>query len=137
MIKELDVNSTAGPVALMDASTRAVGISSNLSFLMLSLKFFAGYEQPASWTSTQIVHISKVDPPISFQQLRPISLCNVSSKNLSKLLSNRLGTILAKVISPEQSGFIRGRMIQDNILLAQELRHIMGKRIEVPIWQLS
>src|SRR3954468_22274286 len=90
-------------------------------FFNVVLEFFAGFEQPKAWTSTLIVPVPKVDNPATFKQLRPISLCNVSSKILSKLLHNRLASVLPKVISSEQSGFIKGRLIQDNILLAQEL----------------
>lgn len=60
--------------------------------------------------------------------MRPISLCNVSNKILSKTLCNRLSRILSKVISPEQSSFIKGRMIQDNLLLALELCHHLNKK---------
>ncbi|EOY06956.1 Uncharacterized protein TCM_021518 [Theobroma cacao] len=40
---------------------------------------------------------------------------------VTKLLANRLSKILPSIISENQSGFINGRLISDNILLAQEL----------------
>lgn len=84
---------------------------------------------PRSWTSTLIATIPKVDSPATLKDLRPISLCNFCNKVLSKLLSMRLGKVLPHVISPTQSGFIKGRLIQDNILLAQELMSYLGKRV--------
>lgn len=45
------------------------------------------------------------------------------NKLFSKLLVNKLSQILPKIISPFQSGFVKGRLMSDNILGAQELIH--------------
>ncbi|PKA58718.1 hypothetical protein AXF42_Ash000811 [Apostasia shenzhenica] len=44
-------------------------------------------------------------------------------KILTKLLTQRLGSILPSIISPNQSGFVPNRIISNNILLAQEIFH--------------
>ena len=48
---------------------------------------------------------------------RPITLLNWCYKIAAKVLSNRLKINLKDLISPDQSGFIKGRYISDNILL--------------------
>ncbi|XP_060178227.1 uncharacterized protein LOC132608170 [Lycium barbarum] len=53
----------------------------------------------------------------------PISLSNVTQKIISKVLSDRLANVLPKIISANQSGFIKGRTIEENALLAQEIIH--------------
>ncbi|CAM8926233.1 unnamed protein product [Rhodiola kirilowii] len=73
--------------------------------------------------STNIVLIPKVKDALSLEQFRPISLCNVIMKIISKSLVNRLQRCLDKVISSNQSAFVQGRIITDNILLAQEINH--------------
>lgn len=85
------------------------------------LSVFSGATLPKYFTHTCIVMIPKVQHPQKFSDLRPISLCNVSSKVISKVINNRLATILLRIISKNQSGFVKGRAITENILLAQEI----------------
>jgi len=59
----------------------------------------------------------------SFSRFRPISLCNVSYKIISKFNSNRIKPLLPKLISPNQGGFVEKRKIIDNIILVQEAIH--------------
>ena len=67
-----------------------------------------------------------------WQEFRPINLCNLSSKIISKVLMNRLNRLLPKLVSPWHSGFVPGRSIADNILLAQELVLDLDRRVKCP-----
>ncbi|MCH79574.1 putative ribonuclease H protein [Trifolium medium] len=69
--------------------------------------------------------IPKVEHPKYIQQFRPISLCNTLYKIVSKVLTNRIKNTITKVVSPHQTGFIPGRSIHENIVVAQEMAHTM------------
>lgn len=52
-----------------------------------------------------------------------ISLSNFSVKTISKVLARRLNPMLPKLISENQKGFVKGRLITDNMFLAQKIIH--------------
>ncbi|GJY42406.1 hypothetical protein Tco_0429676 [Tanacetum coccineum] len=64
-----------------------------------------------------------VTNPMKINDYRPISCCNVLFKCITKIISNRMKDCLTGLVSLNQSAFIPGRRISDNILLTQELMH--------------
>ena len=69
--------------------------------------------------------IPKFQGAAEVQHFRPLSLCNVSYKIITKILANRLAPLLGKMVSPLQGTFIPGRWIVENIILAKEVVHYM------------
>jgi hypothetical protein len=64
-----------------------------------------------------------VDDPQSFDDFRPISLCNCIYKIIAKIIARRLKPLLSEAISKEQFGFLEGRQIHEAIGVAQEGLH--------------
>jgi hypothetical protein len=64
----------------------------------------------------------------SVHHFRPISLCNIVYKIISKILATRFKSLLHRFISPNQSAFVPSRTIQDNIVMAHELLHTVNSK---------
>eukprot|EP00253_Pinus_taeda_P025512 PITA_25512 len=75
------------------------------------------------FNSTFIALIPKKDDLESFEDFRPISLCNCIYKIISKVIALRIGPILSRNISMEQFGFLNGRQIHEAIGVTQEVTH--------------
>ncbi|GAU36575.1 hypothetical protein TSUD_362450 [Trifolium subterraneum] len=85
---------------------------------------------PTSLNETNICLIPKCDNPTLMKDLRPISLCNVLYKMISKVLANRLKCCLDKCVSQEQSAFVEGRSILDNVIIATEVIHALKRKTQ-------
>lgn len=92
------------------------------------LDFFNGVEFPIAYIAYNIVMIPETPHLRKFSEFRPISLCNLSCKIIPKILTNRLDTLLPKLIY-NQNGFVEGRLISDSILLVQELPRHLGDSV--------
>ena len=78
---------------------------------------------PNSLNNTFLTLIPKVDRPSSFGDYRPIALCNLFYKMISKIIAERLKPYLGLHISPEQFGFLHDRHILDVVGIVQEVTH--------------
>jgi hypothetical protein len=78
--------------------------------------------------ATFLVLIPKSSNSLSFNDFRPISLCNLIYKLISKVISNRIKPFLGRSLSAEQLGFLKGRRIQEAIGAAHECIHSIKQK---------
>jgi len=96
------------------------------NFKLVSSAFRTGFFVP-NISDTLIALIPKIDPPQTYKDFRPISLCNITYKIITKVLVDRLRPILDNIIGPYQNSFLQGRGTSDNSIVLQEIVHFMQR----------
>ncbi|GJW04780.1 RNA-directed DNA polymerase, eukaryota, reverse transcriptase zinc-binding domain protein [Tanacetum coccineum] len=89
-------------------------------------EFFYSSKLLGEFNANLISLIPKLQTPLKITNYRPIACCNVVYKCISKVITNRLKEGLGSIVDSNQSAFIPGRQISDNIFLAQEFMHGYG-----------
>ncbi|XP_060216354.1 uncharacterized protein LOC132643852 [Lycium barbarum] len=126
----LNVNSAGGPDGYTGKFFQATWEIIAKDIITMVHSFFCGHELPRYITCTNLVLLPKNKDVVTCSDLRPISLSNFISKVFSRIINERLVKLLPLIISPQQTGFVKGRSIVKNILLVQEIVHeirIRGK----------
>jgi len=93
--------------------------------------FFATSNMRSDINHTTICMIPKINNPLTLSGYRLIALCNVLYKIISKCLVNRLKVHLNSIVSDSQAAFIPGRIINDNVMIADEVMHSLKVRKRV------
>lgn len=103
------------------------------SLFIFIQQFFSTTCMHTAWGKTFVSLIPKTVHPKKVLDFCPISLCNVSYKVVTKILANLLKPILDGLIGREQSGFIVGRTLLDDIIDVQEMVHYINQNQKTPI----
>ncbi|GKE10802.1 putative RNA-directed DNA polymerase, eukaryota, reverse transcriptase zinc-binding domain protein, partial [Tanacetum coccineum] len=90
--------------------------------------FLNSKKMPSGANSSFIALIPKITNPIHIKDYWPISLIGIHYKIIAKILANRLSVVIDKLISQEQTTFIKGRQILDGPLILSELIEWYKKR---------
>jgi hypothetical protein len=80
-------------------------------FYSLCASFSSRLDNLECINKSYITLVSKKDSPETVNDFRPISLLNISLKVITKILANKLHTVILRVVHPNQYGFIRTRTI--------------------------
>ncbi|CAA7050644.1 unnamed protein product [Microthlaspi erraticum] len=83
-------------------------------------EFFTSRTLPLHINATHVRLIPKITSPKRVADYRPIALCNVYFKIISKILTLRLQPVLNEIVTENQSAFVPQRAISDNVLITHE-----------------
>lgn len=90
--------------------------------------FFIYGHLPTIVNEMNVALVPKISLPENIHHLRPISCCNFLPKIISKILVLRMKSMMNHIITQNQSAFIGGRLIEDNLLVAHEVFHALKKK---------
>jgi len=80
-----------------------------------------------AFNASFIALIPKQEKSNTVDGFRPIALCNVVYKIISKVITNRLKPLLLALISEEKMGYVEGRQILNNIIQSHEVVHSLKR----------
>jgi hypothetical protein len=92
-------------------------------FYKLCQAFFDGIIDLEAIKTSFITLVPKVNNPETINDFRPIALLNCSVKILTKILAERLQTVILNLLHVNQYGFLRSRSIQDCLAWCFEYIH--------------
>ena len=98
------------------------------SISQLIKDFFSRKQFPKEFNQTLLVLIPKTNNSDSLKLFRPTSLCTMVYKTITKLVANRLKTILLQLIGPAQTSFVPRRHIIENVIVAEEIIHSINNK---------
>ncbi|XP_074336371.1 uncharacterized protein LOC141673521 [Apium graveolens] len=121
LVKRMKRNKAPGPDGVNVEFFLATWHITGTSFCNAVKFFFESGAMHSGINSTFISLIPKTVAPTRMNDFRPISLCSVLYKCISKIIAMHLKSIMHYIVDIAQSAFIPGHSISDNVLLAQEL----------------
>jgi hypothetical protein len=92
--------------------------------------FDRGEVNMARLNFARIILIPKEEGANTLKKFRPISLINCSFKIFSKALNNMLEKVCDRLLSTNQTAFVRGRYILESVVSAHEILHDAKKNKE-------
>lgn len=125
----IPIDSSPGPDGFGSGFYRSCWNIVEMDVVEVDREFLQGFPLPRFYPASAIVLIPKVSNPSGFDNFRPISLYSIIYKVCFKLLVKRLSPILCRLVSPSQAAFLPRKSIFENISLAQEMIHLINKRV--------
>lgn len=121
ILKKLNPSKAPGPDGYSPGFFKAAWPIVGDEVLLSISNFFVTAFMPRSTNATLLTLVPKKPGATGITDYRPISCCNTTYKTISRLLVKRLKPILPRVILPNQTAFVQGRLLIENTLLASEI----------------
>lgn len=123
IIRKMPVDKAPGPDGFNGKFMKSCWQVIKYDFYALCEEFYSGMINLECINSSFITLVPKVSNPETMSDFRPISLLNVSLKLLTKILADRLQSVIIKLVHKNQYGFIKSRTIQDCLAWCFEYIH--------------
>ncbi|CAA7040466.1 unnamed protein product [Microthlaspi erraticum] len=118
---KLKPNKSSGPDGLTSGFYKAAWDFLGEEVTTSISRFFSSSFMPTSTNSTILTLVPKFPGASKISDFKPISCLNTLYKVVSKLLVSRLKPLLPSLILPNQTAFIKDRLLVENTVLAGEI----------------
>lgn len=88
------------------------------SMCSLAKEVFRNLSQVRGVFETLLVHMPKVESPMLLKKFRPISLCNVVCKIVTKIVATQMRQLMSFLVSSNQCSFVPRRHSSNNVIAA-------------------
>lgn len=122
VLLRLNPNKAPGPDGLTSGFYKAAWDIVGSEVVASIIQFFTSSYLPTAANATILTLVPKRPGASLITEFRPISCLNTVYKTISRLLVKRLKPILSSLIVPNQTAFVKGRLLVENTVLASELR---------------
>jgi hypothetical protein len=123
VVKHMPNDKAPGPNGFNDLFLKKCWQFIRGDFYSLCSDFYSGMVNLESINTSFITLVPKKNNPETVNDFRLISLLNISLKVITKILADRLQTVILRVVHSNQYGFIQSRTIQDCLAWSYEYIH--------------
>jgi hypothetical protein len=123
VVKRMPLDKAPGPDGFNDLFLKKCWHIIKEDIYKLCLDFFNGSVDPQAINNSFITLIPKVNSPTSINDFWPISLLNCVVKIITKLMRDRLQSVIIPLVHQNQYEFIKTRTIQDCLAWSFEYIH--------------
>ncbi|XP_060183014.1 uncharacterized protein LOC132612965 [Lycium barbarum] len=125
---ELSGDSSSAPNGLTGLFYQTYGDIVGTDVYNIVKALFEDHTLPKAITHTNLVLLAKKNDVETSSDMRPNSLSNFINKVISRVLHDKQDKVLPNLTSSNQSSFVKGRNIIENVLLTQEIVTDFGSR---------
>ncbi|KAK2446576.1 hypothetical protein QL285_017365 [Trifolium repens] len=121
VVMDCDGNKSPGPDGFNFSFIKSFWYLLKDEVNLLFQQFYDNELLPKSFSSYFVALIPKVKSPFELNDYRPISLLGCLYKIVAKVLASRLAKVMGSIIAPNQSAFLKGRLLVDGVLVVNEV----------------
>ena len=127
-LKQMHPTKALGPDGMLALFYQQIWSVVREDVVKIALEVLNNKADLSNLNTTFLCLIAMIKKPKHIKDFRPISVCNIIFKIITKIIANRLKSILPQIIGEFPSAFVLERLITYNGLVAFDIFHYIRKK---------